>query len=724
MFVCLFLTQNIHRTLMDQVAVSVPPEKKEKPSTSLASRLRFYIVDLQILSPIILFCFAAATLGFIIGDAVEEHSAQESQKRVDGVFYAADATMQIALMYAETPTTVYRQAQPIIGGLRALKVFDPYAALLASVSSLLWANSTSAALVKLGDVQLALFADVVERVDKLDTKGGLMASFLMNVHLSHEAAAGLMQMSEGQATATRGLRATGINIMCSPLIQQWAAKFFPSALTAVYCDTTAQATVSNAADLDVSIDPSDYSTILVELADTMEGYRLILESIRSDLITSWEDRRGYTKRIAILSIAFVISVAGTVSTALLVLSQYRSLHEQSVVESDFDCNAQRVKIRPKTLRAVDEITSRIGVMGDLTDVFLHPSDLNHIHTIVPAAVGNQIELHLRRSVEPLQLLRPFVPKFMYLHNLRSQSVMGRSASALLRNSEMLNLEVGIKKKAVSVLFVGLRAFNEEAADLDLLNELLSAVHLACSHFQGHVVQMTSAGIVATFSRATLNEDKDGDERVEDGEVLAVHAAMAVYGICSAPMERPDGSVRGPFPVSMCVAHSIAFAGVTSFHVSKQFALLAPAIAHAVAVEALNDVHGTSILTTSATNDLIGDHFVTRPVHYLSGVGSAYHVIVARPEEGDEGYEQAVKDQAKVREKAANWSKVWEKYEALVSTEKPTYEMLEDAHRDLEGYKVFQMEASEEDTAFQLAVASVKRIAQHLGVNLGSTVEEE
>jgi hypothetical protein len=711
---------------MEPSEVTVAAEKKGRSasSASIPERLRFYIVDLQILSPVILFCFAAATLGFIIGDAVEEQSARESQRRVDGVFYTADATMQIALSNAQSPSTIFVQGQPIINGLRALKVFEPYGAMLNEVSSFLYFSNATGAIQKLGDIQLALLADVLERVDKLNTRGGSMVSFLLNIHLSHETAAGLMQMSEGQTTAARGLKATGTNIMCSPLIQKWVATFFQAATAAVYCDNTAQSIVSAASDVDVTLHPSDASDILAELADTMEGYRLILESIRSDLFTSWEKDRGYTKRIAVLSIAFVISVVGTISTSLLVLSQYRSLHEQSVVESDFDCNAQRVKIRPKTLRAVDEISSRIGVMGDLTDVFLHPSDLNHIHTIVPAAVGNQIELHLRRAVEPLQLLRPFVPKFMYLHNLRSQSVMGRSASALLRSSEMLNLEVGIKKKPVSILFVGLRPFNEESSDLELLNELLSAVHLACSHFQGHVVQMSSAGIVATFSRATLNEDREGDERVEDGEVLAVHAAMAVHGICSAPMERPDGSIRGPFPVSMCVSHSIAFTGVASFHVSKQFALLAPAIAHAVAVEPLNDIHGTSILTTSATNDLIGDHFITRPVHYVTGVGSAYHVIVARPEEGDEGYEQLIKDQSKVREKAANWAKVWEKYEALVSTDKPTYEMLEDAHRDLEGYKVFQMEASEEDTAFQLAVTNVKRIAQHLGVNLGSTVEEE
>ncbi|CUG88248.1 membrane-associated protein, putative [Bodo saltans] len=711
---------------MEPSEVTVALEKREKAAAaaSISSRLRFYIVDLQILSPIILFCFAAATLGFIIGDAVEEQSALESQRRVDGVFYTADATMQISLFNAQSPTTIYVKALPIINGLKALKVFDPYRGMLDQVGSYLSLSNPNAAIQKLGDIQLALLADVIVRVDKLDTRGGSLMAFLLNIHLSHETAAGLMQMSEGETTTKRGLKAIGTNIMCSPLIQQWVSRYFPTASSTVYCDNTAQSIVSTASDVDITLNPSDYSDILIELADTMEGYRLILEGIRSDLYTSWVEERGYTKRIAVLSIAFVISVAGTISTALLVLSQYRSLHEQSVVESDFDCNAQRVKIRPKTLRAVDEISSRVGVMGDLTDVFLHPSDLNHIHTIVPAAVGNQIELHLRRAVEPLQLLRPFVPKFMYLHNLRSQSVMGRSASALLRNSEMLNLAVGIKKKSVSLLFVGLRSFNEESSDLELLNELLSAVHLACSHFQGHVVQMSSAGIVATFSRATLNEDRDGVERVEDGEVLAVHAAMAVYGICSAPMERPDGSIRGPFPVSMCVSHSIAFAGVASFHVSKQFALLAPAIAHAVAVEPLNDLHGTSILTTSATNDLIGDHFITRPVHYVTGVGSAYHVIVARPEEGDDGYEQLIKDQAKVREKAANWSKVWEKYEALVSTDKPTYEMLEDAHRDLEGYKVFQMEASEEDIAFQLAVTNVKRIAQHLGVNLGSTVEEE
>lgn len=698
-----------------------PPKGAPKPT---ASSLRFYVVDLQILSPIVLFCFAAATLGFIINDAVEERSAQKAQTVVDAVFYAADASMQLALLAAQSPKTVYREGLPIVAGLGNLDALSAFSQQLAQAQAQVWSNNTRAALLTIGDVQLALVADVIERVDKLHTSGGVLLSFLYNVHLSHEVAAGAMQINEGATTAKRGLQAAGLNLMCTPLIQQWTTKFFPDAPSVVNCDEAAQTTVLAATDVDLTLHPDDFRGILEELASTMDGYRLLLEGIRSDLSSSWEAKRGYTKRITVLSIALVISVVGTVATALLVLSQYRSLHEQSVVESDFDCNAQRVKIRTKTLRAIDEISSRIGVMGDLADVFLHPSDLNRAHNIVPAAVGNQIELHLRRAVEPLQLLRPFVPKYMYLHNLRSQSIMARSASALLRNNEMLNLEVGIRKKSVSLLFIGLRHFNSDGADLGLLNELLSAVHLACTHFQGHVIQMSSAGIIATFSRATINETGEGDERVEDGEVLAVHAAMAVHGMCSAPLERPDGTVRDPFPVSMCVSRSVAFAGVMSFHVSKQFALLAPAVAHAVAVEPLNDVHGTSILTTSSTNDLIGDHFVTRPVHYVEGVGSAYQVIAAKPEEGDDEYEQLVRDQSKLIEKCANWCKVWEKYEALVSTEKPTYEMLEDAHRDLEGYKVFQMDPSEEDIAFSIAVANVKRIAQHLGVNLGSTVEEE
>lgn len=701
------------RQLGSPSSAAAAPVVEKSSWVKLQEMLQYYLVELQLLTPLALIGFALATLAFIITDVVKEHDELRVEDQVTAVFEISRLSITLPDLFTRSRSTFAATAVTSIASAASLPGLKSYASTMKQAQ---YAASLGD-LISVRDafigVHLALLSSLRNKDDELRAAETVLFGVIRNLHLTQEMASGQLQ-PENAMSSSRALTAAGSNLLCTPHMMPFLSVFAPGLNSVLFCDSVAMNTAINGAGIQTGLNPNSFNgdePVIDQLHELNGAYLEFLENAQSDYLSTFRDYRGYAKRIAILAVIFVLSSVGAGLSILLVLSQYRSLHEQFVVESDFHCSAKRVKIQSSTLRMVDELASRIGVMSPLP------------HGIASEISGNQIELHLRRAVEPLTMLRPFVPNFMYMGHMRGMSVANTTTSALLRSGEMLNLQLGLKKKPTAILFVGLRTFNEPDADLDLLNELMGAVHLSCLHFHGIIVQFSSEGIVAMFSRSTINEDEN-DERVEDGEVLAVHAAMGIYEICSSPMTQSDGFVREPFPVSMAVLSDVSYQGILQYHVSKQFGLLSPAIAHAIAIEPLNDIHSTSIVTSSATNNLISDHFITRPVHYVNGVGSVYHVIAAMPSEDDPNRDAIQKEQLKLREKTALWKKVWEKYELLMSTDKPSYETLEDAHRDLEGYKVFQMAHNEDDVAYQLAVAGVKRIAHHLGVSLGATVEEE
>jgi class 3 adenylate cyclase len=689
---------------MDEAAGPIQPDIVP-PKATLLTKVKYLLMDLQVMTPLLLIGFAAATIVFIVMDSVRYSNAKTTDEELSAMALVAETTVTIQLGLSDSPNGY--DVRPALHRLFSNKHVNHYHSNLVAASDYFLNGDAPSGLASLGSIQTALVESVLEGDNELGAAPSMIYGQLLASFLSVQRSVDLMKTSEGTMTSSRALLAASTNVLCNPIVSSTFAAIHPQVSTlSSLCDTGAVTALTSASSVNTSLAPLHFSHLLEELDMVFAASSNALA--REVHLTGGKLLEYFPKRIAVLSVALFIALAGAIGTSLLVLTQHHSLEEQSVVEADFDCNARRVKIRIETLSIVDEIASKIGVMGDCEDGWQTP---------------NQIELHLRRALKPLQLLRPFVPTYMYLRSLRSMSVRNQHTSALFRNTEMLNLGSGLVKKPATILFVGLRRFNADNADMELLNELLAAVRLACSHFQGNIVQVASDGVLAMFSRATLNED-EGDERVEDGEVLAVHAAFAIQEICNAPIANLDGKRREPFNASMAVAHGISFQGLTQFHVTKQLALMSPAVSAALEMEPLNAMFGSHVLTTTATSDIISGHFITRPVNYLPGVGSIFHVIEEDKSNDEEADPNVVREQTKLKEKTRAWCKAWEKYEALVSNDKPSYELLEDAYRDMEGYKVFHMGANEKDIAFDMATAHIKKVAQHLGVSLGATMEEE
>ena len=706
-----------------------------KVSSGERSKTRYYLDELKLSLPIALAAFAFATVAFLAVDGAKE--AKDAQTRVysEGQKILAQGLMQLNAIRGSNESRIADMIQVVRDtgdGLDKHSLGDFDGAFAQAIDMITRGGAIGAqqAAQLLYSVQLSISTTILGR-------GQPTLQNYLNLALATVAAIGkriqmnVLHSSEMKMTPARAVDGASICLGCSPLGQQFLTTFTPSVAPTVTCDSAA-AVAAGATSLNTNILRTRFAKIDAEFL------------AMQDVLMSFSDSQGsaadpnYSSAMGLKLAALFVAAISAIFGFYLVVDQHRSLKEHSVVESDFMAKGTSVCLQPSTMRVVDELCMNIGCLEDSP----------------PSEAPQQTELNIRKAIKPLTMIRPFVPSFMFVRSLRSRSIFNANAKNLLRNRNLLNLTIGMRRKTVGLLFVGLRRYNVTNAEVDTFNELFVAVRLACEHFQGNIVQVNSDGILLVFSQGQINEDQD-NEQVKDGEVLAAHAAFAILAMCQAQMDvddadyvaplspqglphlphsnMSDNANRGPIrarkeaiKISMVISQAHTLQGLTSFHVSKQFSILSPSITSALTVEPITDLHDCSILTTHNTVALLDGFFLTRPVHYHPTEGSVFHVMAEEPADDEDApkNDELAKEMAKLREKVQKWSKVWEKYEILMASERPTFELLEESHRDLEGYKVFHMTANEHDSAYETAVANVKKVAQTMGVSLGNTVEED
>jgi hypothetical protein len=687
------------------------------------SGITYYLDTLKLSLPLALAAFAVAVIAFLVVDGAREAEDVETRKFREGQQALAVGIVELNAIRGESDSSVMdfnRVVSEIEAALIAsdLDSFVPAVREVKLLNVLFGAKGMQQTVEQLYSIQMAVSKKILAkgptvRHNYFALGHGIVTALTKRIQMS-------VLSAELRMNARRAMDGATIAIACSPLGSQYLSTFLPELVEAGSCDPAAKR-ASAAVQFNTNLIKGRFNKLDIEFAKMQEAI--------TDFAASQESYRDekYASALGLKLAALLVAAIGAIFGFYLVIVQHQSLKEHSVVESDFAVHGSTVCIKHHTMHIVDDLCLNIGTM-ESCDASPYPQ---------------QTELNIRKAIKPLTMIRPFVPSYMFVRSLRSRSIFNANAKNLLKNRNLLNLTVGFRKKQAGILFVGLRQYNTAGADVDSFSELFVAVQLACDHFQGNIVQVNADGMLAIFSQGQINEDED-NEQVKDGEVLATHAAFAILELCKEQMEVEDDQAQNPaertgnspvrvrrpaIPVSMVVSQSHTLQGLTSFHVSRQFSLLSPAVSSSLAVEPVSNIHHCPIMTTQASVSLLDGFFILRPVHYIPTEGSVYHIIAEELQDDDDSTapkknEALIKEIAKLKEKVQKWTKVWEKYEALMASERPTFEMLEESHRDLEGYKVFHMHPNETDSAYDTAVASVKKVAQSMGVSLGNTVEED
>ena len=651
-----------------------------------------WALELHWYTPLLLGAVACVALAFIIHDAVLHTDLTQQDKTITAASIATTSTIGVA--------NALRDGQVEV----AKRLMNEAATSLKSCNAQRQAQAFRLAATSLG---------LLGPIKTLEVLEAACVELLVNSpnprHARDATIAAHMfwSVSAERTTAVKDpaddprvwLQSLGANVNCNPTHARFTKALYPTGwrgpCTSSYNDTLAAVLVRHPVDLrpffDVRSSFNELFHVMMETAKSVQRQQDALNRQR-------EDRYNTTMGLNIL--VLLLAVLGCVSMVAVIISETRSIKNQVVLQRDFLCTANWLRLHPRTLSTIDNLCSCLGV---LTTPKPHEDDS------LP-----QIELSLKRAVAPLCQLRAFAPQYMFLAPL-SHPVSDALHDSGSYNAYALNLNVHTKKGNSTNLFVGWGHYNQPGErNIDEVSTMVSIVHKCTAHFSGTVIQVSSEGILCLFLQTTVNDGGDA-ERIEDGENLAAHCAFAIVSLCN--------NRAHPLPCSISIASGIAVHGVMKFFVSKHYTYFSPALTTTLVLEKLNVVHKTMILTTAAVSNVLSEVFLCKPIHYLLPVGSVYEIVLEEPHRDVPGRDAILEEQLRLRERVEHWSKGWGSYEKAMAVELPTVDMLQEAYQFLEGHKVFMLRG-DEDTAFTVASTNVKKLAVQLGVTLGGMGYED
>lgn len=463
--------------------------------------------------------------------------------------------------------------------------------------------------------------------------------------------------------------ALAMDIMCAP----WFAgfrQFLESGSADSFCFSSVADQVRGAIDrnplgIDMNLVPPSCESELSSYARSLlESYRSMMERLRVGH-EAFDYSRGRRERIGILCAVIAISFVGVLLSLLLIRKQRIFIREQADIESEFQCGGQGVKIKTTALRSLREVSGKLAILQPNVDAYGPVS--NH-----------QMSLSIRRAAEPLSMLRPFVPKFMFTPSGVTSHVEGLEAR-ILRNSTLLSELKETMPSGVKGLLNLTPTVNSAPDAMYLLVSLASFGRGAGTLEDEVLPPRTPVRAFSPRDTDPLISEDDGPSPVQSdtdaGERSAMdpsHVTGAAYRLCRmlhlvtfyaahfggavvqvshdcivAQFIRPEDNDEGdadddgdatrwednacrcafaiqnlcsrdpvPLPSRMALVSGRAVFGSTQFHVSRMYTLLSPALLLGLRLLPLAELHNCDILTEPSVVCRLPECFLTRPIHIL------------------------------------------------------------------------------------------------------------
>ena len=214
-------------------------------------------------------------------------------------------------------------------------------------------------------------------------------------------------------------------------------------------------------------------------------YSKVVDSVADSIHKHQTDHNSDAESaIALQSLALVVCLLAFAASVSLLVTERHMKSDHNAINKDFEVLEGAVKPASDALTTLDTICKRLGVMDT---------------SIVVSDQPNQLELNLLRAKEPLKLLRPLVPGFVFC----------RQGPPSLSEGEhpplTLDLTVGMKRSlANALLFVSFREFNVEGVDTKPLQRVL-----LCAGEGNGALQRESRAMQQRWARRGLFSESSG-----------------------------------------------------------------------------------------------------------------------------------------------------------------------------------------------------------------------